>query len=150
MVIRPATMDDVPRIVEMAERFYPTSGYPDLYGPMARESAAGLAIITMESGVMLVAEHDGELVGMACVHIDHFLFNAAIKVGHELVFWIEPEHRGGMLAVRMLRAVDKAVADRGAQVNRMAILSTSPDQAGALYERLGYARTETNFSKRLH
>ena len=111
--------------------------------PAATPEPLSLADIARLRSVREVAvSADGELVGMACVHIDHFLFNAAIKVGHELVFWIEPEHRGGMLAVRMLRAVDKAVADRGAQVNRMAILSTSPDQAGALYERLGWTALE--------
>lgn len=153
--IRSATMDDVPRIVEMAERFYATSGYPDFYGPMAKESAAGLAIITMqgapefgvEPGVMLVAEHEGELVGMACVHIDRFLFNSSVKVGHELAFWIEPEHRGGRLAARLLCEIETAVAARGATVNRMATLATSPPQAAAIYERMGYTRSESFYSK---
>lgn len=149
MNIRPATLDDIPRIVEMAERFYPSSPYA-LFGPMQRESIAGLAIITMDSGVMLVADDDGLLVGMACIHVDHFLFNIDLKVGHELVFWIEPEYRGGLLAARMLKAIDAAVAARGAHINRMATLSGSPAQAGALYERMGYALTETYYSKRLN
>lgn len=146
--IRPATMDDVPAIVAMAEQFYPASGYAELYGPMSRESAAGLAIVAMDSGVMLVAEgDDGALCAMACLCIEGFLFNVEIKVAHELAFWIEPDHRGGLLAARLLKAVDQACVDKGVTRTRMATLASSPEQAAALYQRRGYVPTESYFTK---
>lgn len=145
--IRPATMEDVPAIVAMAERFYPASGYLELYGPMSKDSAAGLAIITIETGVMLVAERDGEHAGMACLHVDRFLFNADVVVAHELAFWIEPEHRGGMLAARMLRAIDEACEARGVTRTRMALLRSSPPQAEKLYLRRGYVPTESYLTR---
>lgn len=146
--IRQATLDDVPRIVEMAQRFYPQSGYTKL-GPMMKECAAGLALITMESGVMLVAESDDSLVGMVCLHVDPFTFNPNILIAHELVFWIEPEHRGGMLAVRMIKAGEQAAAECGAKWNRMATLAASDEAAGVMYERMGYVRSESYYVKEL-
>lgn len=144
--IRPATADDVPRIVEMAQRFYPTSGYGRI-ACMPDAQAAGLALVTMESGVMLVAEREGALIAMACLHIEPFIFNPAVVIAQEIVFWIEPEHRGGLLAVRILRAIDTACAARGATVVRMATLPASPPAAAQLYERSGYVASESYFVK---
>lgn len=148
MIVRRATEEDIPRIVEMAERFYAVSGYERI-APMTKESVAGLAIITMGSGVMLVAEHAGAVVAMACLHVDHFLFNIGVKVAHELVYWIEPEHRGGMLAARMLKAIEQGAREVGASWVRMATLASSPPQASALYERMGYTPSESYFCKQV-
>ena len=144
--IRPATQADVPRIVEMAQRFFPNSGYSRI-GPMTDTQAAGLALVTMESGVLLVAEVDGALVAMASLHIEPFIFNLDITIAQEIVFWVEPEHRNGMLAARMLRAIDDACARAGAQVIRMATLPSSPEVAGKLYERSGFALSESYYVK---
>lgn len=156
MVIRNATDADIPRIVEMAQAFYPESPYPALYGAMPDSQAAGLALVVMhgvdgslEPGVLLLAEQDGEVVGMACLHADRATFNPLVRIASELVFWIEPEHRGGMAAVRLLKAAEDEAKALGIEVNRMAVLSSSPEQAAALYERMGYTHTETYYSKRL-
>lgn len=135
--IRSATREDVPAIVAMGERFYAASGYESI-APVARESIAGLALLTMESGVMLVAEADGELVGMVSLFLEPFTFNPAVTLATELAWWIEPDHRGGMLAVRMMAALEESCRAKGAQWVRMATLATSPPQASAIYERLGY------------
>lgn len=144
MHIRPATHADIPRIVEMAQRFYPTSGYERI-APLTETQAAGLVLVTMETGVMLVAESDGDIVAMACLHVEPFLFNPATTIAQEIVFWIEPEHRGGMLAARMLKAIDAACKEQGVDVIRMATLPGSPPQAAHLYERMGYTPSESYF-----
>lgn len=148
-VIRPATMDDVDAIVEMGRRFYPESGY-EATAPFCEEQIAGLAIVTMRDGVMLVAEKDGEVVGMACLHVEPFLFNPSVVIAHELVYWIEPEHRGGMMAARMLKAIEEACRAKGATTIRMATLSSSPEAADKLYMRAGFHLSEKYYSKGLH
>lgn len=145
-MIRPATRADIPRIVEMAQRFYDASEYPAVFGPMAKESAAGLAIITMDTGILLVADEGGEVVGMVCLFVEPFLFNPERTIASELAWWIEPEHRGGLLAARMLRAVNAACDAIGA-IPRMATLAGSPPQARALIERMGYAHTESYYTR---
>lgn len=154
--IRTATMEDMPGIVGMAQRFYPESPYPAIYGDMPKEQAAGLAIVALQGmadfgivpGVMLVADMDGELVGILCAHIDPATFNPAV-VAAELVWWVEPEHRGGMTAVRLLKRGEDEARARGATVFNMCALATSPEEASEILKRLGYAPTHTVFTKRL-
>ena len=156
MIVREATLDDVPGIVEMAQRFYPLSPYPAIYGDMPVEQAAGLAIVALQGmaehgiapGVMLVAEEGGTLVGMLAMHLDAATFTPAVIAG-ELVWWMEPEHRGGIGAVRLVREGERQAKARGAHVSRMAVLGTSPHEASEILQRLGYAPTEWIHSKRL-
>lgn len=157
MNIRPATRDDIPRIVEMAERFYPQSPYPAIYGDMPRTQAAGVVIVMMQGmtehgiqpGVMLVAEKDDELVGMLALHLDPATFTPEVVAG-EIVWWMEPEHRGGMGAIRLVRRGEQEAKVRGATVCRMAVLGTSPHEASEILQRIGYAPTEWIHTKRLH
>lgn len=146
MNVRHATRDDIPRIVEMGQAFYAMSGYAQI-AEASIPSLAGLAIVTMETGVMLVAEADGEVVGMACLFIEPFTFNLEVSVASELAWWIEPEHRGGMLAMQMMQAIDAACRAKGAGVIRMAALRNSPPQAAALYERLGYQKADSHYMR---
>lgn len=149
MLIRPATREDVPAIVDMAERFYGLSDY-DRIAPLAKESAAGLALVTMEQGVMLVVEReDGSLAGMACLHIEPFLFNVGTTIAQELVWWIEPEARGGTAAARLLKAAEDACRARGATVIRMATLPSSPEAATRMLDRFGFRPSESYFVKEL-
>lgn len=155
-IVRVATMEDMPQIVGMAQRFYPESPYPKIYGDIPEEQAAGLAIVALQGmadfgivpGVMLVADDGGKLVGMLCAHIDPSTFRPAV-IAAELVWWVEPEHRGGMTAVRLLRRGEEEARNRGATVFNMAALATSPEEAAAILERMGYAPTHTVFTKRL-
>jgi GNAT superfamily N-acetyltransferase len=155
-VIRRATEQDIPKIVEMAERFYPLSPYPAIYGEMPREQAAGLVIVSMQGriehgiapGIMLVAEKDGALIGMLAMFLDAATFTPRVIAG-ELVWWMEPEHRGGIDAVRLIREAEKEAKARGAHVSRMAVLGTSPEEASAILRRMGYTPTEWIHSKRL-
>lgn len=149
-------MGDIDAIVAMAQRFYPLSPYPAIYGDMPAQQAAGLAIVALQGmvehgirpGVMLVAEDDGALVGMLALYLDAATFTPAVVAG-EIVWWMEPENRGGMGAIRLVREAEKAAKARGADVVRMAVLGTSPHEASEILQRLGYAPTEWIHSKRL-
>lgn len=149
-------MDDVDAIVAMAQQFYPLSPYPAIYGDMPAEQAAGLAIVALQGmvehgispGVMLVAEEGGALVGMLALHLDAATFTPRVVAG-EIVWWVDPAHRGGIGAIRLVRAGEAAAKARGAHVCRMAVLGTSPREASEILQRLGYAPTEWIHSKRL-
>lgn len=145
-VIRPATREDVPRIVEMAEQFYATTPYPD-FAPLDRNSAAGLAIITMEQFILLVVELEGRVCGMVSLSIEPFTFNTRCKVANEIAYWLDPEVRGMGVAVELMQAMEQACADKGVQVIRMAHLSTSPPRAAQIYESMGYVHTDSHFMK---
>ena len=146
MTVRNATQDDIPRIVEMARTFYADSGYTAI-AEASIPSLAGLAIITMESGVMLVAEADGAVVGMACLFVEPFTFNPSVMVASEIAWWVDPAHRGSLLAKEMLSVIDDRCKALGVNVIRMATLANSPPQAAALYERLGYTKADSYYMR---
>lgn len=147
-MIRAATRGDIPRIVEMAEQFYATTAYPAI-APLAKESAAGLAIVLMDSGVLLVAEVGDRVVGMVGLFLEPFTFNVAVKVATEVVWWVDPDAQGEGAGRELLAAIEPACKARDAQVVRMMCLASSPPQAAALYARMGYAPSEHAFTKQL-
>lgn len=156
MQIREAVESDVPRLVELAEQFYPESPYPAIYGAMEPQQAAGLVLVMLRGmashgvvpGVLMVAEDGDSLVGMLALHLDAATFTPEVVAG-EIVWWVAPEYRGGMCGVRLIRAGERAAIERGATVIRMAVLGSSPAHAGATLERIGYAQTETIYTRRL-
>lgn len=138
--VRPATTGDLDRIEAMGRDFFRVSGY-DAIAPISEEAALGLAIVTMQTGVMLVAEDAGEIVGMACLHVEPWIFNVSVNIAHELAFWIEPGYRGRALAGQLLRAIDEACRARNCRAVRMAKLQSSPPSVDGLYAHHGYQPT---------
>lgn len=135
-MIRKATHDDIPRIVEMAFKFYAETPHAR-YAPMKKECAAGLAIITMEQGTMLVAEKDGEVVAMLSAFIDHFTFNDEVLMVNELAFWVEEAVRGTSVAMRLVKEAKKVCKSKGVLFFNMAALATSPKVAERMYRAIG-------------
>lgn len=136
MKIRPATREDIPAIVDMAAHFYAETPHAQ-HVPMKKECAAGLAIITMEQGTMLVAEDGGEVVAMLCAFVDHFTFNDDVMMVNELAFWVNESHRGTMTAIRLVKEMKKICKAKSVLFFNMAALSTSPEVADRMYRAIG-------------
>lgn len=148
MIVRRAVMEDVDSIVEMSRAFYATTSYAG-FTPMSDESAGLLAEMLIETGVMLVAEKDGAVVGMVGLIVAPFMFNAAVLTAHEIVWYVRPEEVGKGAGAALLAAIEPACRERGVVAIQMVHLSTSPPQAAALYERMGYRYTESSYTKEL-
>ena len=76
-----------------------------------------------------------------------FLPTAPIKAASELIWWIEPAHRG-KAAIQMLDAYEAWARDRGCVLASMVGLGSDP-LPGKLYERRGYTAAERHFMKPL-
>ena len=148
MEIRKATLADVPVIVAMSARFYPTTHYAD-WCEMDEASVAGLATGLIENDVFYVAERDSELVGMIGLMIAPFLFNQNRKFAVEIVWWVAPDARGSRIASQLLAVVEQPCRDAGAERIQMVHMPNSPPQAAALYRHAGYAESEISFTKDL-
>lgn len=145
-MIRKATHDDIPRIVEMSDKFYAQTRYVDI-APMAIESAAGLAIIMMKQGVMLLAESESEVVGMVGLFIEPFTFNIAKTMATEIVWWVDPDHQRSGIGAELLAAIEPACRERGADMIRMMCLAGQSEAAEAIYTRMGYTPSEHAYTK---
>lgn len=143
MQVRKATEADLPAILDMGARFYATTSYAG-FADYDRGSVESLVRMLMDTGVFLVT---GDLSGMVGLAVAPFMFNNAHKAAYEVVWWVNPEARGGMTAARLLKAAETACREAGCTAVQMVHMADSPPQAGALYARYGYRHTETSWTK---
>ena len=118
-MIRPATVEDIPRIIELGHKLHMTSRYA------AQEFDPGVAASFIEGlisghGVVFVAVINGQIVGGFAGGIVEQWFSTQ-KVAYDYSFFIEPEHRSGITAIKLLRAPDVRTA-----------LSAAPESVAAL------------------
>lgn len=139
LVIRPATMDDVPALASLATHL----GYPTDEAAMRERMRP---IVADANYATLVAESGGRVIGYA---------GMTWKWS-----WVEDERRGELLSL----VVDPQVRGRGAGAALMAAaeewmrargagsvhLTTALHREGAhrFYERIGYARTGYRYVKK--
>ncbi len=142
-MIRAATLEDVPRIVEMGQRFRELI-YRDLLADNpVQMRAISERLISGDDSVILVVEKFDRVIGMIGMMLfDHFL--SAERVAGEVAWWIEPEDRGDGL--RLLLAAETWARDNGAQKIQMIAPN---ERVGKLYRRLGYMPIETAYQKAL-
>lgn len=148
-MIRKATLADVPVIVSMAANFYESTSYCG-WADFNPDTVTNLAANLTENHVMLVAEHEGRVVGMVGLFVAPFMFNNDRIGAYEVVWWVDPEAQGNGAGKALLAAIEPACVEKGANAIQMVHLSSSPPQAAAIYERMGYAHTESSFTRTLN
>jgi RimJ/RimL family protein N-acetyltransferase len=147
-IIRPATETDVPRIVEMAGLFVASTPYRQLItvdrGCVEALVRRFLTHPTPGEVVLLVAEAEAVVVGMIAMLIfDHPI--SGERVASEIVWWMDPTHRG-TAGLRLLRA-----AEQWAQAQQAAIVQMIAPTAKVerFYEAVGYTAVERNYQRRI-
>lgn len=142
--IREAVEGDVPRIVEMGQRFRRESAYADCLDENPVQMAAiARKLIDSPDGVIYVAESEGLVIGFIGLLLFRHHLSDALTVG-EVAFWIEPEYRG--CGVRMVRLAELWATSRDATTLQM--IAPSPE-VGRFYERLQFHALEVAYEKRL-
>ena len=137
MTVRPGTVADVPRMVELAGRFYDASGLPMPFERAAVE-AQMLACVTEPGRCGLVSEG-----GLICGALAPLLSAPSWIMAVEIVWWAED---GSGLA--LLRAFEAWAREVGANEVRMTTLHRMP-RTGRAMERLGYRPEEISYSRML-
>jgi GNAT superfamily N-acetyltransferase len=149
VIIRPATMADKARILELGAHFLRTAPYNRYLEPddEALERFFDLIIgLGDERGAILVAETDwGGIFGMlAIVAVPHPMTGAVYA--DEIAWWVEPGNRGDLRGgPRLLKAAEEWSLARGLKMIKM--IAPAGTDVGAFYERLGYVPIETVWGK---
>lgn len=148
-MIRQATSEDLRRIVEMSERFYPhTSYWTKSRIPFNANAVAILAQGLIENSLFHVAENEeGMVIGMIGTIIMPFLFNPDYLHAGEIVWWVEPEYWNSGIGVQLLDINEAAAKEKGVHHLQMIDLPNSPLSARKLYEHRGYELTEQSWTK---
>jgi len=133
-MIRQAIEADIPRLVEMGRKLNAASSYKHVeYSPERVEATCRLMMV---SGFLVVAEKDGAVVGVMMGDV-HTPWYSTERVGIDLTLYVEPEHRNGMMAVRMIKRFEEWCIGMGATQLRPGI-GTGDLNVVRLYEALGY------------
>jgi GNAT superfamily N-acetyltransferase len=147
-MIRNATLIDVPRMVDLAERFHAESALAHL--PFNRDKLARVmaGMIDYRKGLALVAVRGGEVIGgFLGIAEEHFFSDALFSA--DLCIFIAPEHRGGFTAAALLRAYVRWAKRLGVtEINAGVSSGIAHDTAFAVFERVGFARTGVTFAYR--
>lgn len=144
--IRRATFDDVPRMVELGQSMHDESPrFRDrAYNP-ERAKFSMEAVIGMNRGLAMVAEADGQIVGgIVALAVEHYACD--FLQACDLALFIHPEHRGGTLAARLVRAYVKWAVSIGAEPNIQLNTGVDPERTAQLLGALGAKQTGTNWT----
>lgn len=147
-MIREATEQDIPRIVEMGSRSLMEGPYKGLVGDNPAQSAElALQVIKTQSGRVLVAEEDGVLVGLFAFIVFPHYFSGEITAG-EVMWYVEPEYRHSFTALALVRRGESMARSLGAKKMQLTAPARAPE-VGIAYVSLGYDAIETSYQKAL-
>lgn len=142
VLIRTAKREDLPRIVEMGQHFRSEPHY-ERYMKDDPECMKKMAERLIDSQTMLVSETEGRVNGMlGFIVYPHFI--SGETTAGEVVWWVEPEHRGQ--GIRLLAEMEHRARLAGAKHLQM----IAPNSAVAhIYIRRGYEFVESTFQRNL-
>lgn len=143
LIVREATVEDVPRLLEMSEHFITSTVYADVL-TFDADRLRELATSVIRIGVIFVAEIEGRLDGMLWAVSAPNLFTGEMYA-EEIAWWVERTHRGLGIGDG-LRQAFLAWAAAG----RWPVRMTAPagSDLGRVYERHGFVALETTYLKR--
>lgn len=137
-MIRRATHEDIPRIVEMGGQFIETT-FPaamTFNGPAIEKLARDL--MDGNDGIVLVSERDERVTGMiALIAMRQPMTDETLAV--ELVWWVETHGRDGLA---LLAEAEHWGRLKGA--TRLQMIAPS-ERVCQLYERLGFKKVEVAY-----
>lgn len=141
MAIRPATLEDLESLLDLAEIMHAESPrYSRLKYSRQRTEDHLRLMLTDPRGAVFVAERDGKIVGAAVVWADMHWTSEDV-VAEEVALFVLPEARGSMAAVRLIctmKAWKDAKRAQWLQVGTST--NVEPERTAALYEFLGFKR----------
>jgi len=152
VTIRPATVEDIPCYMDLAAAFVATTPVSHII-PFDRDSTAAFieSALDNENMTVLVAEDDGELIGITAAIAYPIYFNPAKLVAQELWWYIKPSARGGAASKLLFQEIEKWGMSKQAEAMFMVALDNDRIEAMVkLYGRLGYTPTERTFVKELN
>ena len=146
-MIRHATIKDYDAIMGLLANFADAAPLDSLHKPQSDQRRVGHFLTELQrTGVVLVAEADGQIQGMILGQIQPDTWLPYIRTLRELAWWVEPDYRNTTVGYRLL----KAYTDFGKHLQRtdqidqftLTLLTNSPDLG---LEKRGWVPIETNY-----
>lgn len=140
-MIRAATFDDIPVLLDLGERMHAESPrFSQLTFCRDKMTRTFQVVMGTDLGLLDVAEIDGRIVGlMLALAFEHYC--SPDIVATELALYVEPEHRGSLIGLRLIKRYRQWADGIGAK-HTTAGVSTGvhTEQTARLYEAAGFQR----------
>lgn len=137
-MIRKATVSDIPRLLEMGQKFADKAGLTDHVGYDPESMAATFrAMIEGENYIILIGE-SGAIGGGYAPHP----FNHKHLIAQEVFWWSE-----GREGLRLLAAFEDWAREHCHSLGMITLEAVSADRVSELYRRKGFKPLERSFIK---
>lgn len=148
-MIRPATINDIPRLIHMGKKFHEEALVDKGLGYVPTDLIR-YYVTMMESpiAVFLVAEDEGIVVGSIGGMIVPWNMDFSQLILLEQWWWVDPEYRGAKVALDLEEGFARWGKDNGA--NKIIMVSINLQREETVkryYRRKGYKYLETHFIK---
>ena len=143
-MIREATIDDIHNILPLSSLFSKSLGVGLFEEKYSDRHAATLLASCVNNGVLLVAERDDKIVGVAGGIISNNIWNPTVKQIDEIIYFVLPEHRNTTVAYRLIKGYGSAIQKLDVHTGTMKLMHNSPD-IGKHYAKLGFNELETSY-----
>lgn len=150
-MIRHATLEDIPKIADLAEIMHPEGDYQNV--PFCREMYEDFLKIALPQPqyCLFLYEKEGEIIGAIMGSVFCYLFSPLLQAA-DMGFFVRQKNRGSRAAPMLEAAYREWAVARGKEAGQEFIkvrldVSTANTKAGAFYERLGYTCVGGNYSK---
>jgi ribosomal protein S18 acetylase RimI-like enzyme len=131
-MIRPATAADLPAVRDLFREFGAEVQDAPHRDDDTEDDLAKLERSLAADGIVLVADEDGKLVGLAGAE------KSGARVGYLSILYVRPRARGNGLAAALVREVVERLRPQGVDVLELDVLASN-ETARAIYERWGFA-----------
>ncbi len=150
-MIRRALAADLERLVALAELMHAESRFRifRFAAPKVRNVLQGL-IDSPDAGLVLVAvDETSTIVGAIALLCAEQWFSDE-RVVQDFGLFVDPKHRGGLAAVRLVAEGERWARERGARTYELGInTGVQVERTARLFERRGLARTALLYVKEL-
>lgn len=141
--IRPATAADIPALIALGAVMHAESPRFSRYSFMPERLDGNIRMVLgYEYGFAVVAESGGELVGgLLAVAMPHYACD--LLQACDLAYFVRPDRRGGIAAVRLADAYREWAAGLGASASIGINTGVQPERTAKLLAALGAEQTGT-------
>lgn len=147
MIKTKVTEEAARKIVEIGEEFMKEGRFRDhTYNP---EGVWRILDATVRFPNRFLCAYDEDFRGLALMGISEHYFST-YKWATDFAFFVRPEHRGGTLAVRLLREAEKWAKENGAsEITILHNTGINTDKASRFFNGFGYETKGHIFTKGL-
>jgi len=108
-------------------------------------SIAETALGLIENPDAVLLFEDG---GMAAAMVIPAFLNYQVLNAVEIFWWIDPQKRGNGSGLKLLQGLESWARSKGA--DRLSMIEMAGFEIATMYERQGFEKAETTFTKRLN